>query len=145
MSAYLIPIQFLGPAENGMYAYGCRFNTFSAKKLSGLKIVASNFQYCCFRCKHQKSKISSVPSGIITSPKIECGEKICFHYQKLKHVRIQYIHRYIGCANSNNYRAKLALKYANLTHVLHYMYIDHVLEILFILCFFCFKIPVIET
>lgn len=60
-------MQLLGPALNGMYEYECLFKTFSGRKLSGLKTLASNFQYFCFRCRPPKSRMNSVPSGIMTS------------------------------------------------------------------------------
>lgn len=39
----LQPIQFLGPALNGINEYGCRFKTFSVSNLVGLKLCGSGY------------------------------------------------------------------------------------------------------
>lgn len=39
--ANLCPIQFLGPALNGINAYGCRFSQFSGKNLDGSNFSGS--------------------------------------------------------------------------------------------------------
>ena len=58
------PIQFLGPAENGAYAYGCRLEQFSGRNRSGSNRFGSG-NTSSFRCR-AVVRISAVdPRGIV--------------------------------------------------------------------------------
>uniref|UniRef100_A0A182LRT1 Uncharacterized protein n=1 Tax=Anopheles culicifacies TaxID=139723 RepID=A0A182LRT1_9DIPT len=56
------PMQFRGPALNGMYAYGCRPRQFSGRKWSGLNL--SGFGNTSgLRCSWYTTIMAVVPAG----------------------------------------------------------------------------------
>lgn len=65
--AYLLPIQFRGPALNGTKANGCRWATVSGRKRSGSKSLAVGPQIFTFLCIFSTHKTNIVPSGTVQS------------------------------------------------------------------------------